>query len=119
MGVRTTMTNYYSITSKDLLTYFEVDDGLSKDGEWKDEDEQGYYRLEYEGFDVNSPTHYGIRWRFDADGCDAPERVLKSKAFLRLSKEWTTIGWINTSSPFALASCEWDCDPPFEEELGC
>jgi hypothetical protein len=103
-----TETKYFSVDSKDLLRYFEVDDGLTKDGEWKDEEECGYYRLEYEGIDVDSPTHYGIRWRFDADICDAPERVLKSKAFLRLSEEWTTIGWINTSSGFALASCGWE-----------
>ena len=111
----------YSITSLDLALYFGVDDGLTTYAEWnnddesdveltwKDDDDRGYYRLEYVG-EPETPTTYRLRWRFAAELCDAPERVLTSDLFKHPTETWTTIEGINTSSPFALASCGWEDD---------
>lgn len=120
--------NYY-VNSQTLRDYFDIDDGTTSINpavpgfsETIDPDVVGYYVLDCYADNVKcGPANYNLHWKVDLDRSELPAKRFDGGAVFSLIKTLETFAtWqvkerINSSSPFAMASCGWTRDDDDEE----
>jgi hypothetical protein len=111
------MPNYFrNVSSVDLYTYFGAVDGLIKKHKGEvvliDEDECGYYTLEYTtDTEESAKHHYDVLWKIVEDQCDTPFEFETKPNFVKRTLEWTRIKNVSGSSGFAAKMCTaWESD---------
>ena len=121
--------NYY-VNSQTLRDYFDIDDGTTSINpavpgfsETIDPDVVGYYVLDCYADNVKcGPANYNLHWKVDLDRSELPAKRFDGGAVFSLIKTLETFAtWqvkerINSSSPFAMASCGWTRDDDEEVE---
>jgi hypothetical protein len=113
-----------------LRDYFDIDDGTTSINpavpgfsETIDPDVVGYYVLDCYTDNVKcGPANYNLHWKVDLQLSELPAKRFDGGAVFALIKTLETFAtWqvkerINSSSPFAMASCGWTRDDDEEVE---